>query len=351
MKHTLQIHMTNECNLNCSYCYIKQNKKELSFEMLKRQITHVEYLSRKLDTSFNGEYDVTFFGGEPLLKLDNLLIFDYYIKDRLNVKYSFVQTNGILLNSYVKSQLNKHNINIGVSCDGCKDKNIQYIENIYMNKLIPMHPKMMVSGENVADMLKNIMYFVDLAMETNQRDFYIDVSFVKDNVWDKNSLGELKKQLNDFRIYYKRFYEDTGMMLGIGFLDRAMQNLFYGKRKFICFAGKNGFSLTPSGIIYPCSRFYSANKYKLYDSNTDRYFEDNITLIRDNNITENELCSSCSIKDFCNQGCYYSQLENGGIIKGYCFVLKLIFQMTSQLYFEMKEKFGVDITQRGGVLR
>ena len=84
--------MTNECNLNCPYCYIKQDTQELSFDKLKNQISHAEQLSRMLDDNFSDEYDVTFFGGEPLLKIDNLILYDRYIKDKLNVKFSFVQT-------------------------------------------------------------------------------------------------------------------------------------------------------------------------------------------------------------------------------------------------------------------
>lgn len=349
MKHTLQIHMTNECNLNCPYCYIKQDMQELSFDKLKNQISHAEQLSRMLDDNFSDEYDVTFFGGEPLLKIDNLILYDKYIKDKLNVKFSFVQTNGILLNEQVKEQLDKNNINIGISCDGCSDKNVNFIENIYRSNLVPMHPKMMVDGYNVSQMMKNIRYFVYFAMNTQQNNFYIDVSFVKDNVWDKDALQELKFQLDELLIFYKKVYQDTGMLLGIGFLDRAMQNMIYGKRKFICFAGKNGFSITPSGIIYPCSRFYSVDKYKLYDSNTNTYFEDNINFIKANNVTENNKCVNCKINRFCNQGCYYSQLENESIIDGYCSVLKLIFKFTAGLYKEMKNECDVYITERKGV--
>jgi radical SAM domain protein len=197
--------------------------------------------------------------------------------------------------------------------------------------------------------MKNISYFVNFAINTQQKNFYIDVSFVKDNVWDKDALQELKFQLDELLIFYKKVYQDTGMLLGIGFLDRAMQNMIYGKRKFICFAGKNGFSITPSGIIYPCSRFYSVDKYKLYDSNVDTYFWDNIAFIKDNNVTENNKCMNCKINKFCNQGCYYSQLENESIIDGYCSVLKLIFKFTAGLYKEMKNECDVYITERKGV--
>ena len=37
MKHVIQIHMTNACNLKCEYCYINQNSKKLTFDVLKNK--------------------------------------------------------------------------------------------------------------------------------------------------------------------------------------------------------------------------------------------------------------------------------------------------------------------------
>lgn len=49
MKHVIQIHMTNACNLKCEYCYINQNSKKLTFDVLKKQIKNIQYLSKKID--------------------------------------------------------------------------------------------------------------------------------------------------------------------------------------------------------------------------------------------------------------------------------------------------------------
>ena len=352
MRHTIQIHMTNKCNLKCEYCYINQNSEELNFDLLKKQINNVEILSKKLDDSFNGEYDITYFGGEPLLKFNDILKFDNYICDVLDVKRKFIQTNGIELTKDKVNILSNNNINIGISCDGCSDKNHTFIENLYHENVVSMQPKMMVDGYNVKNMMKNILYFFDIAIKNNNQSFYIDVSFVKDDVWNKQSLDELKKQLNQLHDFIIDCYAHTGFLLCIGFVDRIIQNIVYGKRDFICFAGKNGFSITPSGIIYPCSRFYSSDKYKLYDSNIDKFYYDTIKYIREHNNTENEKCCNCSIKKYCNQGCYFSQLEKGDVIEEFCQVMRMSFKMVSNLYKDMKNRFNVDIVEeRSKILR
>lgn len=133
--------MTNACNLKCEYCYINQNSKKLTFDVLKKQIKNIQYLSKKIDDGFDGEYDVTYFGGEPLLEYENILLFDEYLKTNLNVVHSFMQTNGILLNDKIKNEFDTRNIHIGISCDGCNDNNYKYIEQLYKNKIVEMQPK------------------------------------------------------------------------------------------------------------------------------------------------------------------------------------------------------------------
>ena len=46
-------------------------------------------LSNKIDRFFSGTYDVTYFGGEPLLEINNILIFDDWLKNNFNIKYSY----------------------------------------------------------------------------------------------------------------------------------------------------------------------------------------------------------------------------------------------------------------------
>jgi len=346
MKHVLQIHMTNQCNLKCPYCYIHQNDKKISLDGLKKQIEHIQELSLRIDEFFDGEYDVTYFGGEPLIEYNNILLFDKYLKENLNIVHSFIQTNGILLNQNIKNELGKRNIHVGISCDGCDDKNHKYIEQLYKNKIVEMNPKMMVSNYNVSDLMKNIVYFYKLAMNNQIDNFYIDVSFVKDNIWDEKSLGILKQQLNSLYDFIVMNYDSYHRWIYIGFVEKILQNIKNGKRNYVCFAGSSGFSLTPEGIIYPCSRFYTNHEYPLFDSNKNLFFEDNIQFIKSMNTTVDDKCNKCVLNQFCNHGCLYSQIKNDGIVDGYCEVLKMCFHMVTDLYKYMKNKYNINILER-----
>lgn len=343
MNHNLQIHMTNKCNLNCEYCYIKQDNAVLTFDVLKQQMGVAKSLSNKIDRFFSGTYDVTYFGGEPLLEIDNILIFDDWLKKNFNIKYSFIQSNGMLLNESIKEKLDKNNIHIGISCDGCNDKNHFIYEELIKNKIVDVTPKIMIDNNNCANIMNNFYYFYKLAMNNNTEKLYLDFSLVKDDIWNEDSIRVMSEQIDKLFVQIEYLYVNYKMYIHIGFIERIFQNIWQGKRSFICFAGKNGFSITPEGIIYPCSRFYTNHKYPLYDSNLKYYYEDNIAFIEKNNSTYNVKCKSCSINKFCNQGCYYSQLNNGDIIDGYCELLRMIFNKCTNFYLMMKNKYNINI--------
>jgi len=61
MNYTL--HLTEKCNLRCKYCYEEKGCKELSFEDIKNIF---DLAIKNNDKKPN----ITFFGGEPLLKKD-----------------------------------------------------------------------------------------------------------------------------------------------------------------------------------------------------------------------------------------------------------------------------------------
>lgn len=347
MEHVLQLHMTNKCNLKCKYCYINQDEEVLTFESLKKQMNCVENLSVMTDVQFSGEYNVTYFGGEPLLEINKIILFDEWMKNNYNIKFSFLQTNALLLNEEIKNILKLHHINIGISCDGECDNNHSNFEQLVKNNIVPVQAKAMISNHNPS-IMKVVNYFYKLAMENDCDDLYMDISFVKDDVWNENNLIVIKKELLKLKEFLIFHYKNYHRWIRIGFVERVLDNIVSGKRNFVCFAGKNGFSLTPSGIIYPCSRFYTNDYYRLCDSNENKYYHDNIKFVAEHNITINDKCNQCKINKFCNQGCLYVQYKNGDIVDGYCLLLKEIYNMVSSLYLFMNKEYNIDITKKDG---
>ena len=70
MHYTL--HLTNNCNMACDYCYVSNSKIcTMSFDTAKKAVDLVCMKSKEENGSSSG---IVFFGGEPLIEKD--LIFD-----------------------------------------------------------------------------------------------------------------------------------------------------------------------------------------------------------------------------------------------------------------------------------
>ena len=67
----LLLSLTEKCNLRCNYCYYKSSQVnrelEMSDEILEKSIKLALERTIKLKHEF---FNITFFGGEPLLRVD-----------------------------------------------------------------------------------------------------------------------------------------------------------------------------------------------------------------------------------------------------------------------------------------
>ena len=117
------LNITNQCNLNCSFCYAKSNElniRDLSLEQIK-----------KLDLK---KFDYIFLsGGEPTIKQDLLEIISYFKKQKKKV---FLLTNGIKLQdeNYAKL-LKKSRVDMVIlQFDSLSEKDIIYLRGVPLLK-------------------------------------------------------------------------------------------------------------------------------------------------------------------------------------------------------------------------
>ena len=90
---------TLECNFCCPYCYEKgQRKTTMTPEVEDRLVSFVKERSRGLS-----EFDISWYGGEPLLQVDRIQRLTERIKGVLNPECSYaasIVTNGLLASDY-----------------------------------------------------------------------------------------------------------------------------------------------------------------------------------------------------------------------------------------------------------
>lgn len=119
--NALRVILTEKCNLNCSYCFVRNKKtsppKDMSWRVLKKGIELLVKLNNK------GSIEIQFFGGEPLLQFDLIVEAVHYIQDlirrgKIKAAYFGITTNGTLVSEEIAQFLKQNNFLVSVSLDG-----------------------------------------------------------------------------------------------------------------------------------------------------------------------------------------------------------------------------------------
>ena len=115
--------ITQDCNLNCGYCYQKhKGGNRMSLETAKDCIDWI--FSNIPDYAVDG-VDICLIGGEPLFEFDLIKeIFSYAQNKHQNINYTFrATTNGTVLDDKMKKWFTAHNrkFKLGLSLDGAKE--------------------------------------------------------------------------------------------------------------------------------------------------------------------------------------------------------------------------------------
>lgn len=113
------LHINNNCNLDCSYCFVEKFKSEMSYETIEKTINHI-FNTAKLRNLHS--VDLKFAGGEPTLSVAKMEYFHSLLSEKLNkhnIKlFTAVLSNGTILNDKLLAFLKRPNVGIGISLDG-----------------------------------------------------------------------------------------------------------------------------------------------------------------------------------------------------------------------------------------
>lgn len=278
---TAYIHMTQRCNLRCTYCYNRKNWKkrdELSTEQWLRIIDKLKKV---------GVCNFIFTGGETLIRKDLLEVIEYTKCDGNEVQ---VLTNGTLLDTQPKKFYEQIDALV-VSMDALDEKkNNENRKNsgaydIKSNlKQIPEEFKHKVFIRSVITK-KNMDICYELRDEIERMGFrYISTIFLPNNLQEVESIPHIE------------FFEadDKDKM--------PFRNMIVN-----CGGCSKEIAIDSNGDIFPCqslvdSEFYIGN---ILEENWYMDFcESKITQkFRCLNVFEIDKCRDCNIKFACGGGC------------------------------------------------
>lgn len=307
MHYTL--HMTDACNLACSYCYVNQNVHYMSRETAFAAVE----LAARGDPPSAG---IIFFGGEPLLCRD--LIYDTvaYCRKREKEKptrFHFkITTNGLLLDEEFLEFSRRENLFIALSHDGTRlahdrcrrdragNGSYDRLEKILPRLLEtrPYTPVMMtVAAENVEEYAQGVRELMEKGFR------YLICSLDYSGNWTPERLGLLRRQyLQLAELYYRLTVKENKFYLSPFEVKIASHIQGKGYCHERCELGKKQISVGPDGRLYPCTQFVGDAEYCIGHVDTGPDEERRWALFGRNEAIKTE-CEGCVVSDRCNCRC------------------------------------------------
>jgi uncharacterized protein len=311
--------LSEQCNLNCSYCNVDK--------WSKIRIDPHQYIQEyhKLRAQYPDELiQIDFYGGEPLLQLDLIKIIVESLKNEEKIKF-FMPTNGLLIDEEIAEYIIENNIEISISFDGLwHDKNRLQLngkstrqrlwEKRELFKRLPNVNCHTMIAEGCYNLLENQLYIQEYF------GFNPELTLVRDvGTWTPKSVEKLQVGITELFDYYIN-KPDQEIPKFIQFYLRHFIKKNQGFVKNNCGAGTSIFMFSENKIV-PCNRFKDS--------------PDMIAEIP--KYAQMKECQTCEVRDYCEKGCLFEQIKNQGPIVELCDLYKYIYREVKRMTVELKD--------------
>ncbi len=307
------LHLTDRCNLRCSYCYLPHIQEDMSLETGRAAL---DALFRSAIANNFKQVTIKYAGGEPLLRFSLILELHQYAQTLaewhgLSLE-EVILSNGTLLTQEITAKLKSLDISLMISLDGYRDYHdlhrryaggrgsfadvAEAVELALVNGLTP-NISVTVSGRTAAG-LPDVMAWI------LERELPFSLNFYREN--------ELSAVHGDMRLEEQKIIE--GMLAAFkviednlprrpflgGIIDRA--NLS-ASHTHTCGVGQNYLVFDQNGQVAKC-------QMHIRKPVTNMNAEDPLAVIRldqagvqNISVDEKEGCKSCEWKYWCAGGC------------------------------------------------
>ena len=351
----LVLNVSQECNLQCSYCFSLNQERRIMDENVAEKSLEYFFDAFEFDS-----LKLHFFGGEPLTNF-RTIIFAVEKARQLSETYNLdspkfsVVTNGTLITKDMANYFSVNNFEVQVSLDGPKEVHDRFrllkcgkgshdrvIKGL---KLLQKHKGIKISTSSVitkSSDIKNVYSYLEASVssiknmkldmvydfhESNTPEF---ASTEKD--FQNNYVGHFDFLVSEYINKLKNFQRPSEY----NFTHSVL--LLWGKQNKYryCPAASSRFSIDTEGKIYPCGGAASLREYAIgnihegLDSALSDRFDDNL------NIHFKEPCNSCWAKPLCLGGCPLT-LRNG-TNRQHCDIRKAMVEGAIEIYTTIRDE-------------
>lgn len=312
---TLNIYLTNACNLRCSHCFVKAGKA------LVNELTESEWNAVLQEFySLRGKA-VTITGGEPTLRHDFASIVRQAFMTGLNVT---ILTNGILWNDKMISALSHYISEVQISLDGVDEKmNAQIRGEGYFEKI----KKTIIAFANAGVHTSVSTTFTLETMDENTSDKYQKLIVSINEQCNSPVYFKLSTKILPGRdISYteeqnERYLAEINRIQGlantVNTYDFFMEN--HNPNTIIKNCGYGGLSIRADGEVFYCNRILDLDSCGNIRDNSLEYFIRQGKLAYEKTDVNHILpCKNCYLKYICGGGCRIDDCDFKGKLHDSC---------------------------------
>lgn len=298
----LTLHLTERCNLHCTYCYERHGRHDLSFEKAIRAIR---------ECAWEPNSGIIFFGGEPLLRKELIFQIIEWCETKWPHNFHYkVTTNGLLIDEPFLQQAEQSSLLIAMSYDGlpaahdlfrldaCGAGSAGALES-KLDLLLthrPYAPIMMtVNPETVSAFAEGVAWLYAKGAR------YLICSLNHAVDWDKQALSQLKKQYHTLAQWFLDRYQ-SGEKVYFSPFDKVIASLVVQGYCNSCRFGLRQVSVSADGRYYPCVQFVDDVAFELGAVGKGLDHAMQMRLFAENEKTNPE-CENCAIQSRCHARC------------------------------------------------
>lgn len=299
-RHRLQLSMVHlslseDCNLNCVYCYAKERK-----EREHRKVGLSDYIQVIDDIlRINPNCGFTITGGEPLL---NPLWKDISSYIRSRGAYSILLTNGTLINESNIDIIRQNFSLVTLSVDGStapvhsrtRGNNLHLVEraiHLLESRGVDYSISMTVTKTNIHDVAM-------MAKKYGNRLSYAPLFPVNDSL--------RRESIAITGMEYFNALKNAAGVAPLAYCESTIESAKHS-RCYKCAVGDGEISISATGDVYPCQLLHTPEFYagNILDNPINEIYQTAPSLIRCSNLNVDDMagCKDCAFKYICGGSC------------------------------------------------
>ena len=299
----LTLHLTNRCNLACTYCFITPGKLRMMADTAKRA---VDFAAAK-----GSPTGILFYGGEPLLErevIHQTVAHAEQIRKKTGHPFFYkITTNGILLDEDFLKFAKSVNLAIGFSHDGSAQDDCRFFpdgspsSSVLADKIpLLLRYQPYAIGMSVLD-ASVVHKAADMVKFLRRSGFrYITLNLNYDAFWTQSDFKVLAREYEKLaKLYYnwtldeQKFYLSPFDQKILSHVKGAAYNI--DRRKM----SQNQPSVSPDGTIFPGSRYVDDFAFAIGDVWAG-INEKKQAFFNEKGAVPLDVCKTCTIQSRCN---------------------------------------------------